>query len=185
MNIDERFAIMKGVFSQFEKQRLESRLPLYRKTSLGYWGTSNLDELFVFFSKVHLEEKKHLLDMGSGDGRMVFVAALFTQATGIEIDEELINKSEELKGILVEKKAIEPGKATFIKGDFLEHSFTPYDFLTAYYDKLFTLDIEQKIEREFHGDFYLYNNIYTPNFLKKEKIVWAAQMPFLKIAIKK
>jgi 16S rRNA A1518/A1519 N6-dimethyltransferase RsmA/KsgA/DIM1 with predicted DNA glycosylase/AP lyase activity len=185
MAIDKQFALIKEVFHQFEEERKQKNLPLYRKTELGYWGTSNMDELFVFFSKIRLEEKKLLLDLGSGDGRMVFVASLFTKAIGIEIDKELINDSERLKKILTEKKAINPERVSFIEGDFLQHDFSPYDVLISYYDKIFTLDIENKIEREFSGDFYLYNNIYTPNFLKKEKIIWAAQMPVIKIHVPK
>jgi hypothetical protein len=182
---EERFRIVKSLFKEIEEERQKKRLPHFRKTSLGFWGTSNIDDLFVFFSKVHLEDYRHFFDMGSGDGRMVIVASLFTKSTGMEIDEDLFEESEWIRSDLVAQKAIEKENCTFIKDDFMKHSFAPYDFLMAYYDKLFTLELEQKIEKEFHGDFYLYNNIYTPHFLKKEKIVWVAQMPFIKIATKK
>jgi hypothetical protein len=180
---EKKFAAIKNAFKALEDARRKKRLPLFRPTPRGYWGTSNLDDLFIFFSKIHLDDYKHFLDMGSGDGRMVFVASLFTHATGIEIDEELMGISEGLKKDLVDHNRFEGDQATFIKGDFMTHSFSPYDFLMAYYDKLFTLELEHKIEREFHGDFYLYNNIYLPHFLKKEKVIWVAQMPFFKIAL--
>lgn len=179
---ERRFAIIKSVFADIEKERQRKKEPHFRKTSLGFWGTSNIDDLFVFFSKVHLDDYRHFFDMGSGDGRMVFVASLFTKATGIEIDDDLFGQSEWIKAELLAQGAFEEGSCTFIKDDFMKHSFAPYDFLMAYYDKLFTLELEHKIEKEFRGDFYLYNNIYTPHFLKKEKIVWVAQMPFIKIA---
>jgi SAM-dependent methyltransferase len=183
MGLDQRFALIKDAFVRSEQDRLQHKLPLFRPTSLGYWGVSNLDELFVFFSKIHLEKFHHFLDLGSGDGRMVFVASLFTRATGIEIDKELVTASNQLQKELIKKKAIIPKTCQFLQEDFMHHDLRNYDFLMSYYDKLFTLDIERKIQDEFTGDFYLYNNIYTPNFLKKEAIVWAGQMPFIKITI--
>jgi len=183
MGRDQQFSLIKEAYCACEEGRLHKKLPLFRATSLGYWGTSNLDELFVFFSKVHLENYQHFLDLGSGDGRMVALASIFTKATGIEIDAELIALSEGIKKDLVKKKAISPAACQFIKEDFMRHDLRPYDFLISYYDKLFTLEIERKIQDEFSGDFYLYNTIYTPNFLKKEGIIWAGQMPFVKIHI--
>ncbi|MFH1916269.1 MAG: hypothetical protein ABIJ21_03315 [Nanoarchaeota archaeon] len=183
--LEKQFQTVKTAILMLEGKKRASKQPLYRETSLGFWGTSNVDDLFVFFSKIHLEEFTHFLDMGSGDGRMVFIAALFTKATGIEIDDELVKESQLLKEQLVKEGIIKNESCTFIKDDFMKHDFSKYDFLMAYYDKLFTLELEQKIEKEFKGDFYLYNNIYTPHFLKKEKIVWIAQMPFIKIATQK
>ncbi|MFH1072702.1 MAG: hypothetical protein V1743_04710 [Nanoarchaeota archaeon] len=179
-----RFLLVKEVLADFEKEMKSQGKSLFRKTGLGYWGTSNAYDLFDFFQKIHLEQYRHFLDLGSGDGRMVFIASLFTKASGIEMDDELYAESTRLQKIILARKTVPEKNITLIHGDFMAHSFSAYDFLMSYYDKAFTPELEAKIQGEFKGDFYLYNNIYTPGIMKKGKTVWIGQMPIIKFEVR-
>lgn len=109
-----------------------------RETSLGYYGSSPADAVFRFFKKIKL--KGSFIDLGSGDGKVTLIAALFTKAKGIEIDDELFNASEKIKN----KLGI---NADFIKGDFLEHDLSKYDVLFLNPDQPFP-ELEKKLRKE-------------------------------------
>jgi len=93
----------------------------------GVFGYSNLSKLSVCF-KDFLKPGLKFVDLGCGDGRVVFLASLYdVKAYGIEWDERLykvcLNARKRLKEIISHKKI------TFIKGDFFEYDFSQYDIL--------------------------------------------------------
>lgn len=177
----ENFNIIKKEYSEFEKSFLKKGIKPMRTTNFGFWAGSKTDDLFEFYKKVNLKKFKHLLDLGSGDGRMVLIASLFTKATGVEVDQELVKISNRLKQD-IEKKGVKT-ECNFICDDFRNLDLSKYDFLISYYDKIFTLEIENKIKNEFKGEFYLYNDIYLPKFLKRGKRIWIGQMPVVRILL--
>ncbi|MFH1036154.1 MAG: hypothetical protein V1806_16755 [Pseudomonadota bacterium] len=101
----------------------------YKMTPLGMWACSEPAELWELFQRVDLDGYRHLADLGSGDGRAVLLASLFTRATGIEADPELVATSRRLASQL------ELGRARFLEGDCRQQDLAPYDLLFIYPDK--------------------------------------------------
>ena len=66
-----------------------------------------------------VEEGQFFLDTGSGDGRIIAVAAAFGfKAFGVEINEELLRYSEKIINKLESEEVIPKGMTTSSKGDF-------------------------------------------------------------------
>jgi hypothetical protein len=70
----------------------------YKVTSVGLWACSLLEEILDLFEQLDLGRYRHLADLGSGDGRVVLVGSLFTRATGIEADAELVGVGRRAAG---------------------------------------------------------------------------------------
>ena len=51
---------------------------LIRPTDLGYSGSASAEVVFEFFRRIKLDKYSSFLDLGSGDGKVVLVASLFT-----------------------------------------------------------------------------------------------------------
>jgi len=98
----------------------------------GLFYPSLLEELVPPFER-YLEPGKTFLDLGSGDGRVVFLASfLGAKATGIEWDEALIKVSEKAQASL--GGLVDPDRTHFIQGDFFAHSWADYDVI-FYFDQ--------------------------------------------------
>lgn len=141
------------------------------KTSKGIFGVSDLEILEDFFKKINLNEKNNFLDLGSGDGRVVFLASLFCSATGVEFEKELIDLSDEYKSEL-------KLDCNFICDDFQNLDFSKYDILFSFADNFFTEKFIQKLKEEFVGTLYVYQGVFLPE-LKKGKTIWIKQIPII------
>ena len=153
---------IKEEYDNFYKSLLrQGKLPM-RATEKGFWGCAVADEIFELFEKINLR-CNNFLDIGSGDGKVVLIAALFAKnAVGIEIDSELIKKSLEIKSNLGIKNA------EFIKGDFLSLDFSEYDVLFCNPDAPVEKGLEKKLVKEMKGRYIHYGNLFFPKILKKE-----------------
>lgn len=168
----EKFNQLKKAYSEYGDSLLRQGKLLYKDTEKGIWGVTPCEDLFNLFIKIELEKYKAFLDIGSGDGRAVLIAALFgINAVGIEFDGELIKISNEIKN----KLKIENAK--FLKKDFFEEDFSKYDILFINPDKGFHLGLEDKLMKELKGRLFVYNQIFTPRFLKKARTIWVGQTP--------
>jgi len=99
-------------------------------TEKGAFGFSDLEVLVDSFDAFLRPEQK-FIDLGSGDGRVVFLASLFgVEATGIEFDSSLINIS--MKAMKKLSEVVDPNKISFIEGDFLLHDLSGYDVFYTY-----------------------------------------------------
>lgn len=158
-----RYQEIKQAYNDFRISLLrKGKLPL-RETSAGFWGTSICDELYTIFKKIKLDKFRNFIDIGSGDGRVVLIASLFTKAKGIELDLQLYKKSLEIK----DKLGI---RADFIHDDFFNYDFSSYDILFYYPDKPLYYGLEQKFREELNGKLILYGqNIYPVNLPKEEE----------------
>jgi protein-L-isoaspartate O-methyltransferase len=136
------------------------RIPM-KETELGYWGISTADDVYNLFSTLKLNKFKSFIDLGSGDGKVALIASLFTKATGIECDDELIQHSETMKSKVKAKKV------RFIKGDFMSHNLSDYDFIFINPDKHMHA-LEPKLFKELKGKFVVYGPHYHPKLLTKE-----------------
>jgi hypothetical protein len=164
---DYEFARIKKYFEEKDLNLArKGKLPL-GSTEKGFWGTAHLDDVYEFCKRVNLHEEDHFLDLGSGDGRVVFVAALFTKATGMEYDEKLHEEALEAK------KALD-SEGTVIKGDYTQHDLSVYSVWFSYADHNFQWLAGKQSELR---KLYLYHDTYHPDFLQKGKITWVGQIP--------
>ncbi len=144
-----------------------------RSTDYGFWGTASVWTVFQFFRKVNLEKYDCFVDLGSGDGRVVLLASLFTDAVGVEGDEELVELSHEIR----EELGLD---AEFHCEDFLDHDCSQYDCVFINPDKSFSPELEEKLSEEVEGHIYVYNKIYKPQRLEKGRTMWVEQLPIIK-----
>jgi len=76
-----------------------------------------------------LKRGEKMFDLGSGDGRIVIMAAkrFGADATGVELDEDLVLRSRNA----IHKAGLEK-TAHIIQGDILQQDYSPGDLLTVY-----------------------------------------------------
>ena len=84
-------------------------------------------------------------DLGSGDGRIVVIAAqkYGARAVGIELDPRLVALSRQIaadSGVA--------GRATFIEGDFFKADISAATVVTLYLSASVNLDLEPKLKQE-------------------------------------
>lgn len=101
----------------------------YKVTPAGLWTCSDIDEILELFIQINLAQYQNLVDLGSGDGRVVCLASYFTRAKGIEADPWLVEQSRGL--------AAELGlqRAWFQQNDLRTADLSPYDILYIFPDK--------------------------------------------------
>ncbi len=157
---------IKEAYNTFHRTLLKRGQFPWKDTSIGYWGVSVSDEVFELFKKIKLENFNHLVDIGSGDGRVVMIASLFTNATGIEFDPWLVNCSKVIKSKLNHVPHI--ANTTFIQKDFMKHDLGEFDAIYWNPDKPMSTGIERKLIREMKGKLIVHGTFHHPRFLKKE-----------------
>src|SRR3989344_9460672 len=97
MDIYEKFKIIEHRFKQLDEEIRRENRQLHFDTKDGIWGPSSTLDVFEFLMKIKLGERSHFLDFGSGDGRIVMIAALFTKASGIESEHSLTERAIRIK----------------------------------------------------------------------------------------
>ncbi|MBU0535560.1 MAG: methyltransferase domain-containing protein [Nanoarchaeota archaeon] len=137
---------------------------LLKPTSLGYSGSASADTIHEFFKKIGLDKYSSFADLGSGEGKVVLIASLFTKSFGIEIDEELIGISNNIK------KKLKLDNAAFLYGDFLDMDLTDYDILFINPDQPM-YEAEKKLRREMTGKqkLIVFGGLYKPLNMKLVK----------------
>ena len=161
--MDKAFARIKEEYENFYKSLMKKgRLPMH-STEKGFWNASSSDEIYEAFKKVKLNKFKNFLDIGSGDGKVVLIAALFCKnAEGIEIDDLLHSKAVEMQAKLGF------GNAVFHNKDFFEHDFSKYDALFLAPDTPLNRGLENKLLKEMKGKLIHFGRHFHPKSLKKE-----------------
>ena len=133
-------------------------------TLLGIWiplYNEDIAPLFQTLTLMGLKEGQTLLDLGSGDGKVVLAAALSgLQATGIEIDPELISIAKEVQ------VSQEIKNARFIEGNYFDYSWEGYDYIFTNPDKTFFRGMEEKLQRELTGILVVYGDHFLPQQLE-------------------
>ncbi|MBI4799579.1 MAG: hypothetical protein HY794_12820 [Desulfarculus sp.] len=130
----------------------------YKMTPLGMWACSDPGELLDLFQQVDLAGHGHLADLGSGDGRAVLLASLFTRATGIEADPWLLATSQGLA------RDLGLSRASFIEGDCRQADLAPYDLLFIYPDKPLAW-LEARLPAQWPGRLLVYGAGFRPQGL--------------------
>ncbi|MDD3175413.1 MAG: class I SAM-dependent methyltransferase [Candidatus Nanoarchaeia archaeon] len=162
------FLRLKQVFDTIDEEYKTTGKYVF-KTSKGIFGVSDLEILNKFFKKINLNE--NFLDLGSGDGRVVFLASLFCNATGVEFEKDLVDLSEKYKKEL-------NFNCEFICDNFENLDFSKYNILFSYSDSFFSDKFVEKLKKEFKGTLYVYQGVFLPN-LKKGKTIWIEQIPII------
>lgn len=159
----QKFLQIKKEYDAFYRSLLQrGRLPMW-STEKGFWNASASDEVYQAFKKIKLHKAKSFLDIGSGDGKIVLIAALFCKsAEGIEIDDVLHHKALEMQIKFGIKNAV------FHNKDFFEHDFSKYDILFSAPDAPFERGIENKLLKEMKGKLLHFGHHFHPANLKKE-----------------
>lgn len=157
------FAQIKKEYGNFYRSMLkDGKLPMWG-TSKGFWNAAIADEVHEAFKRIGLHKFKSFLDIGSGDGKVVLIAALFCQnAEGVEIDDFLHNKALEIKNKFKIKNA------AFHNKDFFEHDFSIYEALFLAPDTSLDRGLENKLLNEMKGKLIHFGHHFQPRFLKKE-----------------
>jgi predicted RNA methylase len=109
-----------AAFAQEPKQEVEKLAPYYPTPE-------TIVEKMLQFGGLKAGEK--MFDLGSGDGRIVIMAAqkYHADATGVEFDTDLWKQStERIKGLGLQKTA------RIIHGDILKQDFSSADLITVY-----------------------------------------------------
>jgi hypothetical protein len=171
----EKFQLLKQRYEEFYKSFYKKgRIPI-GDTEKGIWGAAITGHIFEFFKQINLQKYKTLVDLGSGDGKVVLIASLFgVKAVGIEFDQDLIEISTKIRDEL-------KLKAEFIQGDFFEHDLSKHDIIFINPDKGFEYKLENKLLKEMKPKtkLFVYNNLFLPNILKRGKTSWFEQVPVI------
>ncbi len=169
MSRQEAFARIKQAYTELDSRALASGSLPMRSTERGFWGASNLDDVYAFFEEKSFASSTRFLDLGCGDGRVVLVASLFVQAAGVEFDARLVEQAHSVADAL-------GMDVQLIADDMRNVDFSSYDVLYSYADQRWDF-IKHKLLRELDGELYCYHDTYHPRFLDKGRITWVGQIP--------
>ncbi|MCH8329369.1 MAG: hypothetical protein IIB81_03170 [Nanoarchaeota archaeon] len=157
------FKQIKKEYDDFYRNLLRNgKLPLW-STGKGFWGGVIADEVYEAFKRINLHNHTSFIDLGSGDGKVVLTAALFCKrAVGVEIDNELYQKSLEMQ------RKLNIPNAIFYNNDFNDHSVAGYDFVFVYPDSPMHRGLEKKLLNELTGKLLHYGHHFHPQNLRVE-----------------
>lgn len=159
-----KFNEIREEYNVFHRDLMRNGSLPMRSTSLGFWNAAISNEVYEAFKKLKLEKFNRFIDLGSGDGVVTMIASLFCkQAEGVEVDEELFQKSLEIREKLKVKNAV------FHNNDFFEHPLHEYDVVFVNPDRPMHRGLEKKLVNELNGKLVLYGHHFHPTSLKKEK----------------
>ncbi len=167
MSNEEHFGNVKQVYDDFYKFLMvkHGMFPV-KDTGIGYWGVSVSSEVYSIFDKMDLSSYNHFLDLGSGDGKVVMIASLFIQSTGIEFDPWLHHVASDVQNKLIHVPKI--SNARFLNEDFKNHNFSAYDVIFLNPDQK-SDELNNKLKDEFNGKLIVYGAHNHPEGLNHEE----------------
>jgi SAM-dependent methyltransferase len=176
------FICLKERFDREDQRIIEEKGISVFNTTYGIYGSSSLRDVFDLFVRIRLWEKRAFVDLGSGDGRVALLAALFTNAVGVEGDDALharaIRLQQEFKDALPQLD-----RCSLRCADYTQENLSPYDILFIYADHNWPRAFQEKLLRECRGTMLSLHNIFRPDVLPKGKTYWIHQMPFVSYAL--
>ena len=170
----DKFRQIKEKYNDFYQTFYAKGKGTVEDTEKGIWGPAGTQEVYDLFVRIKLQNHKRFLDLGSGDGKVVLIASLFTKATGIEFDKKFNDAGIKIRDDL-------KLKAELIQGDFFKHDISKYDIIFINPDQGFHKGLEEKLLKEMSpkAKLFIYNNIFLPRFLKKGKTYWFSGIPVI------
>lgn len=183
MDLVHKFDLIKNWYEKQDQTVRDREGKPFFRTSHGLWGAAGMLDMFEFFLKNETNDLKLgvFADYGSGDGRIVLIASLFTEAVGIEGEQELVDLGEQAKKELADQIP-ELSRATFKCKNYYEEQHDDYAIIFTFPDHPFPEDFEKKLLKTFSGTLLVYNDIHKPNLLKKGKTYWVQQIPIASYA---
>ncbi len=148
---------IKAIYASHTENNLE-----YKPTTKGMWATSLAEDLFEIFKGLDLSRFSHFADLGSGDGRVVAVASLFTKADGYEIDEGLCQYSRRVQ------EELSLPLSRFYCMDYLLADLSRYDLMFVYPDKPLQ-SLVDRIERGWCGHLLVGGPHFPPQGLRRKE----------------
>jgi hypothetical protein len=176
MDIYDKFKIIESYFKELDVTTKKEHGKPFFDTQYGIWGAAGMLDVFELFMRMHLEERKGFTDLGSGDGRIVLIAALFTDATGIEGDRGLHEKALSARDALI-KQVPDVARAKFKNADYTQEDLSGNEVLFTFCDHNYGAQFEEKLQQEVKGVLLSYNKIFLPQRLVKGRTYWMQQIP--------
>jgi RNA polymerase sigma factor (sigma-70 family) len=133
------------------KNNKEGIIPFQTTMGGGIFLGSDLETVAKIFEKIKLKEGMKFLDVGSGDGRVVLLAALFgAQASGVEQDKRFIKLVQMSSKQAAEEKIINPQLIDWQYKNVMDMDISDFDIIFLYEGGLSVHkeDIEEKVIRE-------------------------------------
>jgi SAM-dependent methyltransferase len=126
-----------------QMQFLDKEIPLDK----GLFYPILLEDMLPAFER-YISEKTRFLDLGSGDGRAVFLAnVLGADAAGIEYDPQMVKISRRAAKAL--RDAVEPKRLKIVKGYFFDSPWSGYDVIYFFDLSSFEPDhVREKLRQE-------------------------------------
>lgn len=178
VDILEKFFRIRAWYAAHDETVRKREGKSYFRTEHGLWGAAGMLDVFELCMKAKIEQYGTFADYGSGDGRIVLIAALFGDAVGIEGSAELTNLAEQAKAELV-KDIPELKRATFKTGDYYEEKHNDYGVLFFFADHPFPAEFQKTLRRTWEGILLVYGQIHVPELLVKGKSYWSQQVPII------
>jgi protein-L-isoaspartate O-methyltransferase len=115
-----------------------------------------------------LKSGEKMYDLGSGDGRIVIMAArkFGADATGIELDEDLVHRSRNA----IHKAGLDK-TAHIIQGDILQQDYSPADVVTVYMLPIANDLLRPIMEKQLHKGARLVAHDFQFSAWTPEKVV--------------
>jgi hypothetical protein len=157
---DETFKKVEAVYLAFYETLKRDGLLPYRSTKSGMWATSGIREVYGAFCHFRLHRYRHMADLGSGDGIVVLIGSLFTQATGYETDDWLYKESIKFCD------SFSLTNVRFLKENFLHADLSGYDLLYLYPDKPFD-DLAERLHATWSGRLLVSGSHFPPPHFNK------------------
>ncbi len=148
-------------------------------TTHGIFGATAVQDAFALCDRLGLHEGMRFCDLGSGDGRVALVAALFCPSTGIEADPALHAIAQRARAELVaDIPTLE--RCELALGDYRDADLSGFDILFAFADHAWPLEVEEALDRrERPGVIVAHQDIFRPQVLRKGPTIWIGQAPFV------
>jgi hypothetical protein len=178
MDIEEKFRIIEGYFTRLDAQRKATGKPLHEGTAHGIWGPTHMLDAYELFLRMRLDGRGPFVDLGSGDGRIALLAALFTESCGFEGDKSLSAIADQAKRAL-QGRMPELGRCVLVHGDYATADLSRFGVLFTFADHPWDPGFEKMLAERCRGVLLSYNNIFLPKTLPKGRTYWIQQIPIV------
>ncbi len=130
LNPEQIIRLEKICDEEFSKNS-ETKTFRFKKLEKGiYLPTFDLINLYNTVKNLKFKDKTSIIDLGSGDGRIVFLFLLMGHyATGLEYNKHLCKLSDHIIKPRLISEGFDVKKARFKQGDFLNEDFSEYDII--------------------------------------------------------
>ncbi len=173
-----KFTRLKDYFDRLDMRLIEKKGLSVFATSHGIYGSSSLFDVLELFKRMDLGRRASFIDLGSGDGRIALLAALFTQSAGMEGDEELHALASAAKEELI-ADIPELARCALSRTDYMGETLSRFDTLFIYADHNWPEEFQRKLLEECKGVLISQHNIFRPDKLRKGRTYWVEQIPFV------